>query len=167
MHTTNKRRRAQTAPPTTRTKASSIHGLKRTPEPGPDTADKRTCTLTLPLTTSAETVCMRGLNIQWPFSQLILMGAKSEEVRAYDLGHRNICNASEETWIVESRGKSACSTTDAICDDLAIAPRPDAAQIIGTVIFDSSHQYDSSSADAEQCAAAQEHVFPPGVPFCV
>lgn len=165
--TTDKRLRTQTAPPTTRTEASFMHGLKRTAESVPDTADKSIRTRTLPLTASADTLCMRGLNIQWPFSQLILMGAKSEEVRAYDLGHRNICNASEETWIVETRGKSACSTTNAICDDLAIAPRPDAAQIVGTVTFDSSHQYDSSSADAEHCATAQEHVFLLGVPFCV
>ena len=110
---------------------------------------------------------MRGLNIQWPFSQLILLGAKSEEVREYDLGYRNICNANEETWIVETKGKPVCSTTKAICEDWAVPPRPGAAQIIGTVTFDSSHQYDNSSTDTEQSTTTQEHVLLPGVPFRV
>ena len=56
--TTDKRRRTQTVPPTTRTEASSMPGLKRTAESGPDTADKRTCTRTLPLTTSAGCACV-------------------------------------------------------------------------------------------------------------
>ena len=31
----------------------------------------------------AATLCLRGLNIQWPFSQLILLGAKTEESDIY------------------------------------------------------------------------------------
>jgi len=102
---------------------------------------------------AAVTLCLRGLNIQWPFSQLILMKAKSEEVREYDLGHRKICEAGEETWIVETRGPSARSTTNAICGDLELAPRPHAAQIVGTVSFDSAHLYDNTWAAAEHCSA--------------
>jgi hypothetical protein len=98
------------------------------------------------------TLCMRGLSIPWPFSQLILMGAKTEEVREYDFGHRKICEAKEETWIVETRGPAARSTTNAICDDLQIGPRPDEAQIVGTVFFDSAQLYDNTRADAEQCS---------------
>ena len=47
---------------------------------------------------------------------------------------------------METRGPSARSTTNAICDDLELAPRPHAAQIVGTVSFDSAHLYDSWSA---------------------
>ena len=47
-------------------------------------ASKRLRLETPPSTSSkAVTLCMRGLNIQWPFSQLILMGAKLQEVRGY------------------------------------------------------------------------------------
>ena len=39
---------------------------------------------------SPQAVTLRGLNIQYPFSRLILLGAKSIEARRYALGHRNI-----------------------------------------------------------------------------
>ena len=79
------------------------------------------------------------------------MGAKTEEVRTYNLGHRNICEAKEETWIVETRGPCARSTTNAICDGLELAPRPHKAQIVGTVSFDSASLYDNIGAGAEHC----------------
>jgi hypothetical protein len=75
-----------------------------------------------------------------------------EEVRTYDLGKRDICKAEEETWIVETKGQTDCSTKKAICDDVQLAPRPQEAQIVGTVIFDSAHRYDNTRADAEQCS---------------
>ena len=87
------------------------------------------------------TLCMRGLNIQWPFSQLLLMGAKTEEVREYDIGHRMICKADEEVWIVETKGPHAKAMTNAISDGLELAPRPSAAQIVGTVSFSGAFQY--------------------------
>ena len=39
---------------------------------------------------SPRALCLRGLNVQWPFSQLLLLGRKTTEVRGYALGHRNI-----------------------------------------------------------------------------
>jgi hypothetical protein len=36
------------------------------------------------------TLSLPGLNINWPFSQLILAGVKTVEVRSYALGYRNI-----------------------------------------------------------------------------
>ena len=42
-------------------------------EPVPEAPSKRLRTTS----SKADTLCMRGLNIQWPFSQLILMGAKA------------------------------------------------------------------------------------------
>jgi hypothetical protein len=70
------------------------------------------------------------------------MGAKTEEVRTYDLG--KYCEARQEMWIVETKGPSARSTTNAVCGDLKLAPRPDSAQIVGTVSFDDAHQYDNA-----------------------
>ena len=75
-----------------------------------------------------------------------------EEVRGYDLGKSNICEAGEETWIVETKGQTHCSTKKAICDDVQLAPRPQEAQIVGTVIFHSAHRYDNTRSDAEQCS---------------
>ena len=98
------------------------------------------------------TLCMRGLNIQWPFSQLLLMGAKTEEVREYDLGHRSICKADEEVWIVETKGPHAKARTNAISDGLELAPRPSAAQIVGTVSFSGAFPY----RNIEDFASARE-----------
>ena len=80
-------------------------------------------------------LCRRGLNVQWPFSQLILCGAKSIEVRSYALGHRCIAKAGEEVWIVETRGPCASASTNAVVQDAAIAPRRQEAHIVGCVTF--------------------------------
>ena len=45
-----------------------------------------------PTAPSPQAVTLRGLNIQYPFSRLILLGAKSIEARRYALGHRNIAS---------------------------------------------------------------------------
>ena len=52
-------------------------------------------------------VCLRGLNVQWPFSQLLLAGIKTEEVRGYALGHMNMAKADEDLWLVETPGPVA------------------------------------------------------------
>jgi hypothetical protein len=122
----------------------------RPTESVPAVIEKRPRTQMGPPTTVAETLCLRRLNIHWPFSQLILMGAKTEEVRTHDLGKH--CEARQEMWIVETKGKSARSTANAICGGLELEPRPDSAQIVGTVTFDDSHQYDNLRADAELCS---------------
>ena len=82
--------------------------------------------------------CMPGLNIQWPFSQLILLGVETEESRRYALGHHNIAHANLEYWIVETKGKTNKTTrrtNGAIVGDFHIPPRPNAAHIVGTVTF--------------------------------
>ena len=76
---------------------------------------------------------------------------KTCEARTYELGHRKIAQANEETWIVETRGPHAHPTTNVICDGLEVAPRPCAAQIVGTVSFDSASLYDNIGAGAEHC----------------
>ena len=82
-----------------------------------------------------------GLNIQWPFSQLILLGVKTEEIRSYALDYRHIADANREYWIVETKGPTNKAMKNAIVGDIDIAPRPNAAHIVGTVIFSQSHQY--------------------------
>ncbi len=69
-----------------------------------------------PYSVAPVTLMLRGLNIQWPFSQLLLQGAKVDEVRAYELGHRGIAKAGEEHWIVETRGPRADATTNALTE---------------------------------------------------
>ena len=39
---------------------------------------------------------MSGININWPFSQLILAGVKTVEVRSYALGYRNVAQPDVE-----------------------------------------------------------------------
>ena len=48
------------------------------------------------------TLSLPGLNINWPFSQLILAGVKTIEVRSYALGYRNIPQPAVEMWLVET-----------------------------------------------------------------
>jgi len=43
---------------------------------------------------------LRGLNIQYPFSQLILSGVKLVEARRYPLGYRDIAAAEEELFLI-------------------------------------------------------------------
>ena len=83
---------------------------------------------------SAVTLCLRGLNIQWPFSQLILREWKTIEARGYVLGHRQIASADTETWIVETRGPSSRAETNALVGGIAIAPRPETAQVVLSLI---------------------------------
>jgi hypothetical protein len=85
-------------------------------------------------------------NIQWPFSQLILMGAKPEEVRGYDLDYRGIAKTDEEVWIVETKGPSTNASANAIVSGFKIVPRPSAAQIVGTVRSVSAYPFGSKQA---------------------
>ena len=114
---------------------------RRQADLAPDENSKRQRTAAPHSHSKAVTLSLRGLNIQWPFSQLLLLGAKPEEVRTYDLGYRQICNRDEEAWIVETKGPPTKAATNAIVGDLQIAPRPSAAQIVGTVSFADSHPY--------------------------
>ena len=49
---------------------------------------------------------LRGLNVPWPFSQLMLLRWKTKEIRTYPLGHRGIAHADEDLWLVETPGPS-------------------------------------------------------------
>ena len=55
----------------------------------------------------AQQLVLRGLNTQYPFSQLILTGDKKIEARRYALGYRNIVQPGEEQFIIETPGKGA------------------------------------------------------------
>lgn len=111
-------------------------------EPVPDLTPKRSRTHTTPHTNNnAVTVSLRGLNIQWPFSQLLLNGTKLEEVRDYPLNHRGIGKTQEEVFIVETKGPSGCKERNAISHGIQIAARPSSAQIVGTIRFACSQPY--------------------------
>ena len=87
---------------------------------------------------------LRGINIQYPFSRLILLGVKSIEARTFPLGHRNIATADEELFLIETPG--AKNAHGAVVDDIPIGPPPQRAQVIGTVSFSASQAYASESA---------------------
>ncbi|CAJ1427843.1 unnamed protein product [Effrenium voratum] len=81
-------------------------------------------------------VSLRGLHVQWPFSQLLLAGYKTQEVRGYALDHLNIAHANEEMWLVETRGgASTASYSACIPEGFHVPPRPKGAQIVGTIRF--------------------------------
>ena len=116
--------------------------------PIPETPSKRPCTTSSNglLHNNMSTLSLRGLNIQWPFSQLMLMGAKSEEVRRYELNYRGIAKTDEEVWIVETKGLAADASANAMVSGLQIAPRPSSPQVVGTVRFAGAHSYGSKKA---------------------
>jgi hypothetical protein len=93
------------------------------------------------------TLSLPGLNINWPFSQLILAGVKTVEVRTYALGHRNIAQPDVEMWLVETPAKAnAISKGWVLPGGDAVAPRPKDAQIVGTVTFSRSDEYETPAA---------------------
>ena len=106
-------------------------------------------------------LCLRGLNIQWPFSQLILLGYKKVEARTYPLGYMSIGMAGQEMWIVETPGPSASASVSALVDGAYIAARPAAARIVGTVVFSHSEQYAGRDAF---CGDRRAHRIRPGAP---
>ena len=75
---------------------------------------------------------LRGLNIQYPFSQLIMLGAKTIEARTYALGHRSIAHAGEEMFLIETPDSKRAKS--AVVDDMPIGAPPDHAQVAVTYI---------------------------------
>jgi len=92
----------------------------------------------------AQQLTLRGLNINYPFSQLILQGTKTIEARTFPLGHRNIANPGEELFLIETLGPK--NVLGAVLGDQAVGPPPQHAQVVGTVAFGSSRPYASTSA---------------------
>ncbi len=90
---------------------------------------------------SVVTLTLPGLNVQWPFSQLLLAALKKCEIRRYALGHRNIAHVGAELWIVETCGVSASASKNAVLGDVALGARPAKAQIVGTITFSQSAPY--------------------------
>ena len=128
--------------PTTYTSITDTTKRMRNKAHVSDTNPKRIRTQTLPYSNSkAVTLCLRGLNIQWPFSQLLLMGAKLVEVSDCPLDLKDAPMMDEQVWIVETRGDCIKSHTNAIVNNIPITHRPSAAQIVGTISFNSSQTY--------------------------
>ena len=124
--TARKRPRAQSAGPTSALQhASSSQALASQPSNG-----------------KAIELVLRGLNIQYPFSRLILAGHKDIEVRNYPLGHRNIAKPEEEMSLIETPPKNQGSAAV----DIALGSPPHRAQVIGTVRFSKSKPYKTQVA---------------------
>jgi hypothetical protein len=85
---------------------ASSSGLCRNEEDTISTSAAASSGLCLPGATHslAQSLCLRGLNVQYPFSQLILEGLKVKEARTYKLGKRNIAHPGEEMFLIETPG---------------------------------------------------------------
>ena len=84
------------------------------------------------------------MNVQWPFSKLLMLGVKMEEARKYALDRGGVANVGEEMWLVETRGDpgtDAKQLAQAEMSDEVIGPRPDKSHIIGTITFSHSWPY--------------------------
>ena len=92
---------------------------------------------------------LRGLNIQWPFSRLILGEVKKVEVRRYPLGYRNPnVLAGEMAWLIETKGTSE-APANAIVDSVCVGDRPGQARIVGIIAFSGSECYADMKAFRE------------------
>ena len=112
----------------------------------------------VPLRGDGQKLSLRGLNIQWPFSQLILAGIKTVEVRGYDLCYKypNVLPG-EEVWLIETPGPPK-ALKSAIGDRMDMGQRPKRAQIVGTVIFSNAEKYadvNAFRADARRHCIAE------------
>ncbi len=94
----------------------------------------------------AVALSLAGLNIQWPFSQLLLAGVKRKELRDYVLGYLNIAQANTEMWLVETSGRCANASKHAVVDGVDIGARPKKAQIVGTIEFSAETSYPDQAA---------------------
>ena len=93
---------------------------------------------------------LRGINIQYPFSRLILFGVKTVEVRTYPLGDRNLDGDYEDLFLIETPGSR--NLKGALVDRrYPIGPPPSVAQVIGIVRFSSSEQYANMPTSKYQC----------------
>ncbi|MBN8540745.1 MAG: ASCH domain-containing protein [Deltaproteobacteria bacterium] len=76
-------------------------------------------------------IVVPGINIQWPWSQLLLSGKKTVETRGYELPAKHV---GKPLVIIETagpRGKKEAGI--------------DRARIVGLIVFRSSFQYQSNS----------------------
>ena len=79
-----------------------------------------------------------GINVQYPWSRLILAGVKAVEVRKYPLGRYPSFIAEQDLFLIETPGRG--STQDADCAIDVGAP-PDKACVIGVVRFSGCFQF--------------------------
>lgn len=91
----------------------------------------------------AHQLTLRGLNIQYPFSQLLLMGAKTVEARTFPLGYRKIANPGEDLFLIETPGPR--NIKGAMVENLPVGPPPQHAQVVGKISFSSSQAYANES----------------------
>ena len=95
-------------------------------------------------TNLAQSLCLRGLNIQYPFSQLILEGLEVKEARKCELGTRNVAQPGKEMFLIETPGSR--STAGASVGGGDLCPPPEAARVVGTGTFKDSKRCKSLKA---------------------
>ena len=66
-----------------------------------------------------QSIALPGLSFLWPWSRLVLAGAK-DETRTYELGFKGICQANQETWIVETPGSNVAAEEVAVLDGIDV-----------------------------------------------
>ena len=99
-----------------------------------------------------ESLSLPGLNINWPFSQLILAGVKTIETRKYALGHMNIAQPDLEMWLVETRAQEdALAKGGVLAGGAAVAPRPEELRADREIVLEVVKQ----SGNALQYAAVE------------
>ena len=88
----------------------------------------------------ATPLTLRGLNVQWPFSQLLARGLKTIEVRSYPVAKCTVkFAAGEEVWLVETVGQTNHGATP--LDTVDLDSRPSSARIVAAVTFAESCEY--------------------------
>ncbi|CAE7516076.1 unnamed protein product, partial [Symbiodinium natans] len=89
---------------------------------------------------SSETLCLCGLNVQYPWSRLLMAGRKTMEVRKYALGKYRCFSAGEQLFLIETLGSGS---TQGAMVDIAMAPAPLKAQVLGVIVFAGSIEFEN------------------------
>ena len=95
----------------------------------------------------SQTLTLRGLFVQWPWSQLLLEGTKTVEDRKYQLGYQNIGIQGEDHFLVETSQKVSLKR-DVLSDTISLPPGPPSGQkhVVGIIRFGSQAKYESLSS---------------------
>ncbi|CAE7576933.1 unnamed protein product [Symbiodinium natans] len=88
-------------------------------------------------------LCLCGINIQYPWSRLIIAGVKTIEVRKYPLGKYPCFTAGQDVFLIETPGQRSTDGADCAID---VGPPPEHSRVIGLLRFNGCFQF----ADLEE-----------------
>ena len=82
---------------------------------------------------------LQSINIQWPFTQLLIGKKKLKELRSFSLERRKLAEG-QLLWLAETQGKPNADR-NAMIDECPIGPRPKRTQVVAVIRFGGCRRY--------------------------